>query len=51
MGISVLAQFSIRSCGYGFVVSKPIPKKSELRVVEGALFDIDLWASMISSAN
>jgi len=34
--------------GAGFVVSNPFPER--LRVLEGALFDIDVWSLMESAA-
>jgi hypothetical protein len=43
-------KFSIKSYGYGFEISKPIPRKLGLRVIEGAFFDIDLGSLIKSGA-
>jgi hypothetical protein len=43
--------FSIKCCGYDFVGPKPIPKRLGLRIVEGVLFDLDLWSLIESAAN
>ena len=51
MGISGWHKFSIRSRGCGFVVSKPIPRRLGLRVIEGAFFDIDLWSLIEGGAD